>query len=105
MQLILGPELERQKLNRKWLVLIAAYTGARLSELAKAELTRADISSNNNVANILINNNNGKRLKSGFLEWVETKDDNLFHKPVRNFGAWFNNTYLSLLEIENKSFH
>ena len=119
MQLILGAELERQEPDRKWLVLIAAYTGARLSEIA--QLTKTDISTQGHLVKISINNNNQKRIKNnssireipahirllrlGFKEWVEEKEANLFQKPARNFGAWFNNTYLPLLEIEDKSFH
>ena len=119
MQLILGAELERQEPDRKWLVLIAAYTGARLSEIA--QLTKTDISTQGHLVKISINNNNQKRIKNnssireipahirllklGFKEWVEEKESNLFQKPARNFGAWFNNTYLPLLEIEDKSFH
>ena len=98
-----------------WLPLLAAYTGARLSELF--QLTVGDVRHRDGVDLISINTESGKRVKNlsslrevplhpelircGFLEYVSSRraagDDQLFADPKSNnpdeasrqFSKWF----------------
>jgi len=139
MQLVLGPKLlgwsfmEHNTVSRRfgkrrqptpdyyWIVNIAAYTGARLGEIA--QLTTEDVELTNGVWCFSFNARAGKSIKNlsscrqvpihsrllelGLLDYIESCNDKLFQKNRSAIGDWFSRKLLNELSLSdvNRSFH
>jgi len=104
-----------------WVTNIAAYTGARLGEVA--QLTTNDIELRDNIWCFSFNNQNGKKIKTqssirrvpihpqlielGILDYGDSCQKNLFQKAKMSIGDWFSPKFLAELGLANAnwSFH
>ncbi len=104
--------------ENQFIASIATYQGMRLKEIT--QLKREDIIEIGDIYCISININDDKTTKTdtsirtipihpklielGFLEFVNSKNDNLFDIDNRSFSTYFRRTYKNLIN-ENKTFY
>jgi len=124
--------IEQHELYKKWITLLAAYTGARVGELIQLDVD--DIGKRDGIDYVSINVENGKSVKTkssvrevpvhhelvrcGFLDYVEgrrkVEDKRLFpdlqrgrqNRAVERFSKWFKDYRRSLgITDSRKPFH
>lgn len=104
--------------ENQFIASIATYQGMRLKEIT--QLKREDIIEIGDIYCISININDDKTTKTdtsirtipihpklielGFLDFVKSKNDNLFDIDNRSFSTYFRRTYKNLIN-ENKTFY
>ncbi|MEV9530780.1 tyrosine-type recombinase/integrase [Aliarcobacter butzleri] len=104
--------------ENQFIASVATYMGMRLKEIT--QLKREDIIEIGDIYCISININDDKTTKTdtsirtipihpklielGFLDFVKSKNDNLFDIDNRSFSTYFRRTYKNLIN-ENKTFY
>mgnify|MGYP003526630275 FL=1 len=110
--------MENDTIENKFITRIATYQGMRLKEIT--QLRKEDIIKLDNIPCISINSNNDKTTKTkksirtipihpklielGFLDFVKSKEDNLFDIDNKSFSTYFRKTYKNQIN-ENKTFY
>ncbi len=110
--------LKNDTKENQFITSIATYQGMRLKEIT--QLKREDIIEIGDIYCISININDDKTTKTdasirtipihpklielGFLDFVKSKNDNLFDIDNRSFSTYFRRTYKNLIN-ENKTFY
>lgn len=110
--------LKNDTKENQFITSIATYQGMRLKEIT--QLKKEDVLKIDDIHCISININDDKTTKTdasirtipihpkliklGFLEFVNSKNDNLFDIDNRSFSTYFRKTYKNLIN-ENKTFY
>jgi integrase len=110
--------MENDTLENKFITRVATYQGMRLKEIT--QLKKEDIITIDNIPCISINTNEDKTTKTsksirtipihpklielGFLDFVKSKEDNLFDIDNKSFSTYFRKIYKNQIN-ENKTFY
>jgi len=110
--------VNKETKDNYYITLLAAYHGMRLKEIT--QLTKDDIIEINDITCISINTNNDKTtknknsirvvpihkniIKNGFLEYIKTKEKNIFSIDNKKFSSHFRKRYKNIIN-ENKTFY
>ena len=110
--------MEKDTIENKFIIRIATYQGMRLKEIT--QLRKEDIIKIDNIPCISINANEDKTTKTkksirtipihpklielGFLDFVKSKEGNLFDIDNKSFSTYFRKTYKNQIN-ENKTFY
>lgn len=113
-------ELVSQDQNKEinFITLVATYQGMRLKEIT--QLRKEDIITTNNIPCISINTNEDKTTKTiksirtipihpklielGFLDYVNSKENNLFNINNKDFSSYYRRNYKNLIN-PSKTFY
>ena len=107
-----------ENIEINFITLVATYQGMRLKEIT--QLRKEDIITTNNIPCISINTNEDKTTKTiksirtipihpklielGFLEYVKSKENNLFNINNKDFSSYYRKNYKNLIN-PSKTFY
>ena len=110
--------MENDTLENKFITRVATYQGMRLKEIT--QLKKEDIITINNISCISINTNEDKTTKTiksirtipihpklielGFLDFVKSKENNLFNINNKDFSSYYRKNYKNLIN-PSKTFY